>query len=524
MIGKLLRIMKKTIKSLSVKLALSALSLVGALGLLASGTVSVNAQVSTTNIFMSNTRYSFVGKLTTGNVVDSSLALIRTTQDALDGVYSTSSTQLQASDPLRIGSNIYYVASTSAITPENQVPLDRPLLSADIADGTSVIMKSQGTINVGIKTTVAGTDGALQVLVPAFDGTMLSDDGIPDPGFFDYNVLPTVTCPTNAGGASFLAPIATPSASVAMISGTPFHSFLCPYTGTLAVGTDFGFETNDNFISISGLINPAPREDHEIGMVDLTTFMVREMGSGNTVLKTNYVAAGVVEAVKAIVSVAPQITFEVNGVGANLNRCDNQITTDVSTTGIEVPFGDITPMMFRNAAQQLSVSTNAANGYVVTVATGDQMSLDGDGCPGTNTGAEVQTCINDFLGSNTASGTDEVALDTAIPWNDINIKGFGYTIGTPSTTSGAYIDANGVAHEVSTVGDWSVADGFKKFADQSATGGTASDLAEYPRIVIQNSSSTNEDVVDFCYRIVPSSNLVSGDYSTNVLFTATATF
>jgi hypothetical protein len=247
------------------------------------------------------------------------------------------------------------------------------------------------------------------------------------------------------------------------------------------------------------------------------------LDSSGLPVNTNRVLAGVVETVRAMVTVAPQITFEVVGVDSSTNVCNNNITTTVTTTGVEVPFGDISSMMFSDAAQQLSVTTNAANGYVLTVTATDQLSLDGAGCPGTNTGMNVITCINDFVGSDMASASDEPALDTPTPWTDVTVNGFGYTIGTPATAGGAYVDAQGVSHSASSVNDWSSDDGFKKFPDQSAAGAPG-DLIELPRVVMQNSSSTNGDTVDFCYRITPSADTVSGDYSTNILFTATATF
>jgi hypothetical protein len=183
------------------------------------------------------------------------------------------------------------------------------------------------------------------------------------------------------------------------------------------------------------------------------------------------------------------------------------------------------------------------------VAETDQLALEEnpDICLGSNTGMNNEECINDFTGSNMPSQSAEPALDVPIVWEDASINGFGYTVGTPVTTAGAYVDVNGVSHEatapyssctidaatntcsdamVAHTSGFTTAMGYRKFADQSAVDPdpTAVDGMEYPRAIMRNTSSTNEDTMDFCYRITPSASTTDGDYKTTVMFTATATF
>jgi hypothetical protein len=354
-------------------------------------------------------------------------------------------------------------------------------------------------------------NGALRVLIPAVDATVQASDGQADPGFFDYNLGATVTCPTDVTGFDFGAGVASPSATSVLIYGNAYHSFTCPYVGTGASGTDFGFEVGSNYLSIKGLLNPAPGENHVIGEVDLNTIIVQELNAAGAVVKSSYVNAGIVDAVRTVVRVAPQITFQIEGVADGENRCSGQVMTDVKTTGVEVPFADISPMMFKNAAQTLQISTNAANGYVVTVIESDQMSLDGGGCVGTATGDGEVHCINDFL----VGGSDPAV---AAAWtNPTTEKGFGYTVGmVAGFTNPTYTDSAGTVHQAATGFAGVEGQHFKKFADKSA--------GEGPIIVLKNTASTNNDKADVCYRVIPATNILPGDYENNLLFTATATF
>jgi hypothetical protein len=473
---------------------------------------SVTAQATPmAKVFIDNARYSFVGALASGNTASSSVALINSTQNMTGAIYSVSSRQLQGGDLLRVGSNFYYVATGSTIVREDQITLDRALNQSDIAEGTKVNYRALSNINVGVKTSSVTADGALRVLIPAVDATVQASDGQADPGFFDFNLGATVTCPGNVTGFDFGTGIASPSATSVLIYGNAYHSFTCPYVGTGASGTDFGFEVGSNYLSIKGLLNPAPGEDHVIGEVDLSTIIVQELNAAGAVVKSNYVNAGIVDAVRTVVRVAPQITFQIEGVASNQTRCSDQVTTDVATTGIEVPFADISSMMFKNAAQALQISTNAANGYVITVTESDQLSLNGGGCAATATGENEMNCINDFLkggGSPT----------TAAAWTDPTTeKGFGYTVGTVAGfTNPTYTDSAGVAHQAATGFTGVEGQHFKKFADKSA--------GENPVIVLKNTSSTNNDKADVCYRVIPATNIVPGDYENSLIFTATATF
>lgn len=85
-------------------------------------------------------------------------------------------------------------------------------------------------------------------------------------------------------------------------------------------------------------------------------------------------------------------TFTVEGMPAGTSI--NGTTTTGSTTATTIPFGKLVAGVASTTAQQLSVVTNARNGFVVTVQTdGDLMST---------TGAEINSFIE---GADTSSPT-----------------------------------------------------------------------------------------------------------------------
>ncbi|MDR0463264.1 MAG: hypothetical protein LBG64_03540 [Pseudomonadales bacterium] len=469
------------------------------------GVFGVEAQGTNARVFLTNPRHSFVGRVSNATTPNTSVIIIETTQNMSSRAFSISSRQLQSGDMLRIGTSYYYVAATSAVLQENQIPLDRVITSTDAAPGTEITYLAQTEINVGLLTTSANVDGAFRVLIPAATNDGISMDGQPDPGGFDFNVIASIQCPTDVPNFTFTEGIAVPSADLQPMFDGIYHSFTCYFTGDGEVGVDFGFDTNSNFMVIRDLINPAPNQGHVLGDVDINTIIIQELDALGDVINSHFVNTGVIDAVQAIVNIAPQITFEIAGVEAGTTQdpvlaCDGIVEIDVTTTGAAIPFGNISPTMFRNAAQRISISTNAAHGYVVTASATDQLSLGGEGCPGDGS----PTCINDFMSTNDP-GTTSL-------WDDMDQRGFGFTLGT--AIGPIYIDAEDVEHQASSA--FTISDGFRRFANRS--------INEDPQIIMSNTSSTNGDVVDICYRILPSANIVPGNYENSIIFTATATF
>ena len=92
------------------------------------------------------------------------------------------------------------------------------------------------------------------------------------------------------------------------------------------------------------------------------------VGSGDT----GATRVAIVNAVTVTASVETIFDFTVLGVGSGLNVNGDTITSTSTSTAL--PFGVLIPDTPATAAQDLQVSTNAANGFVVTVQTDQQLT------------------------------------------------------------------------------------------------------------------------------------------------------
>lgn len=131
-------------------------------------------------------------------------------------------------------------------------------------------------------------------------------------------------------------------------------------TVIIEIGTNATFgSTGSNQIT-----NPGAATSYEI---ELT------VGAGDT----GKTRVAIVDAVTVTASVDTLFTFTVNGVadGTLVNTAD---TTGGDTTATAIPFGTLVADTASTAAQNLEVSTNAANGFVVTVQV-DQQLLSANG-------------------------------------------------------------------------------------------------------------------------------------------------
>ncbi len=274
--------------------------------------------------------------------------------------------------------------------------------------------------------------------------------------------------------------------------------FECAYTGVGAVGTVFDGTTEDAFV-ISDLINPAPKDSgdvHTLGQADTYSVIIQHRDTGGTVIDQTVTKVGVVDAVKVSASIAPQLTFTVAGVNSGTSVCG--ITTDVTTTALTVPFGALTISSFVDAAQRLTVTTNAIGGYAVTAAENDQVGRGANACAGD--GSASITCIVD---ASVTGATHTTSAD----WTDAaNDPGFGYSLHPVTGGLTAAFTYNESARTFSA----------KQFADLAES--------EEVQTIYSRSTVAASDVVDVCYRIAPAATNAAGDYENYLVYTASATF
>jgi hypothetical protein len=176
-------------------------------------------------------------------------------------------------------------------------------------------------------------------------------------------------------------------------------------------------------------------------------------------------------------------------------------TTDVTTTAYSVPWGTIvTPDSFLEAAQQLTVSTNADGGYTVKIEENDQMGLNGITCTGAGAGESVN-CIQDTT-CNVTGCTESTSQDWTVAGS---YRGLGYTLANLSGTDAAFV-YNESSRTFSA----------KQVADQEAT--------ETKQTIMSNNGPVSSKQAYVCYRIAISGTQAAGYYYNKVKYTATATF
>lgn len=459
--------------------------------------VSHSASLTSVSVTLSNSRPSFVGALGAGNSEGSSQITITGS-----GYPSTTTDGLVQGDSLLIGNADSLATHTVTSVVSSSVVNITPALAAGDADtNDDVIATSSGSLTAKFTTANAIANGRFRVLIPAVSNDTDAADGLPDQGKFDFSTsAPTVTCPGDISGYDFVTGTAT--ASAITVDGADYHSFECAYSGSGGVGTAFDDSSNDA-IDISSLINPAPDAGHTVGTADSYSVIIQHLDSSFATQDTTTAAVGVIEAVRVTASVAPQISFTIGGVSSGDSTYCN-LTTDVTTTAAAVPFGELSISSFTEAAQSLTVSTNASNGYVVTAVANDQLGLDGGTCTGDNTGAD---CIPDSVGD--GSNMTHTAPEE---WSSTAVKGFAFTLDenaasalTPSfeyDTSSGNCDGTG--------------DCFKQFAD--------SEDSQAAQTIFSATTTADSQEVYLCYRAVISTTQSAGNYENYITYTATATF
>lgn len=461
-----------------------------------------SASLTSASVTLSNPRLSFRGILSANNSAGTSQVEI----DTGASQPSLSTAQLQEGDAVSIGESFSMGAYTVFTTsPAADFSITTALASGDADTGDDVVSTQSADLTVRFTTATAISNGRFRILVPALSDNTNATDGIPDGGFFDFSEAgATITCPGDvAGQYDFVAGTAT--ASAITIDSTDYHAFECAYSGTGGVGTIFdGGGGNEGVFLIEGLINPAPESGHATGTADTSNILIQHFDSAFAVTDSTSVSIGVIEAVKVTVSVPASISFSIAGVASSTSVCG--ITTGVTTTAAAVPFGEVVLSAFTDAAQILTVTTNAINGYVVTAIENDQLGLDGGTCTGDSTAAD---CIRDSAGDDATMGHD-----TSIPdyddWDNTATKGFAYSMQND--------DAASTAFEYSTVAGDCAGGTYcaMQFAD--------AENSQTAQTIFSSTTVADDEDVNVCYRVLPNVNNAAGDYQNFVTYTATATF
>lgn len=460
--------------------------------------VVFSGEFENTSATLNNARLSFLSALEGAQTTGSSLVTIDTTNYPSESVL-----QLQNRDDVVINDSTYTVATTIDDTSDNTFNLTAGLDVSDITDNATVYGIQASSLTVRLKTISALDEGSFRILVPAATDNGADHNDVPDAGGFDFgSATPaSITCPAPAAYGTFTATSTPADTSTVVLDGVYYHSFVCEYSGLGEVGTDFD-GTDANPFVISNLINPAPKtgaSNHTLGQADTYAVIIQHRDSTDVVIDQTVTKIGVLDAVKVSAYIAPQITFTIAGLPAETAVCGFSGGTDVATTALTVPFSDLTIGAFVDAAQRLTVTTNAIGGYAVTAAENDQVGREANACA-TDGSANI-TCIVD------ASVTGASHTASADWTNAATYPGFGYSLDPDATgatfTPAFYYNESGTFYA-------------RQFADLAAE--------ETVQTIFERSTVTASDVVDVCYRIAPAATNAAGNYENYLVYTASATF
>jgi hypothetical protein len=466
---------------------------------------SRSASLPNTSVTLSNSRLSFRGALTASNAVGSTEVRINTSNAGGNRPHASfDATQLQKNDPVKIGlaANMGQTYTVTDIIDGGTFTVTPALVTNNATLNDIVISTQSATLTVDFTTVNALNSGSFRVLVPARTtaaAALSSRDGIPDPGFFDYGATgnPTVTCTKQSGPGTYTGLAGTGSPEAVTIGTVVYHAFTCTHTGAGGIADSMR-------IVIDNLINPAPAISTTVarvsGVADAHNILVQHRNSANTVVDSTTVQVGVIEAVRVTASVAPQLTFRIEGQLLTTNVCGS--VQSVDTTATTVPFGELIIDDFKRATQKLTVTTNAVGGYAVTARMNDQLGRSGVACAGVNGSGLEGSCIQD---ANAGSMSNTVSADWTTPTSQ---RGFGFSLQNDVTFPAQNVDffynEGGNAFRA------------RHFSDTAG--------GETPQRIFYSTTVADTQSVNVCYRVAISASQAAGNYENYLTYTATATF
>ena len=461
------------------------------------------AGLSSASAVLSNPRLSYQAGVSATIAAGNTVITISNAGNA-----DNNTNHLFPNDPLTVGTNTGLQVNSV---------VDATTFTTDIALGTGVTSASKVySVQTGslITTFYTGSaipiGGSIQIKVPAPLGSVSGNpnDGVPDTAAlasngFDFNSITSsnVTCP-----AGFT--VGTPAAGTGG-SLSP-HIFLCNWangTAALPAGANLSVTMGDGAI---GLVNPAPATGHVQGQVDAYNVQVYTQsgvnGTGSTI-ENIQVKVAPDEGVFVSATVDETLSFSVAAVtSANMNTTCFGGTgapagTLITSTATTIPFGSsVLSNTFYNAAQQLTVFTNAPGGYTVKVEENDQMGKEGNVCTGAAAG-EANNCIQDTT-CNGAACTQSISAE----WSTNTNSGLGYSLTNVSPSTDASFVYNESSRTFSA----------KQFPDQEA--------AETKQVIMSNTGIVNGKSGCVIYRLSVSGTQPAGYYYNQVKYTASAKF
>ena len=462
-----------------------------------------SASLTSASATLSNSRLSFSGQVDTGASAGVTAINIKTSGNIAD----KNTNHLFPKDGVSVGAE---GGKTVASVVDTNTFMLSVGLTVPASDGDAIYATQSGTLTATFTTAnaiPANGDVIITIPDPATNGNDKAPDtaGSTTLNGFDFNTITTsnITCPT---GGSWSVTSAT--------AGTgDGHTVVCTTSSEIAASTSLTVVVGDG---TKGLINPAPiYSGHTQGLADTYTISIVTRDSGDLTIDSVNTKVAPVEAVLVSATVDETLTFQVQGVTAGTAACGAAV--DITTTAYSVPWGTLsTADVFKDAAQKLTVSTNADAGYTVKIEENDQMGKNGAIGIGATAG-EADNCIQDTTCS--SSNCDQA---TGYNWTDDDAyHGLGYSL----ENVGADTDAVFVYNSDNPCSETAGAGAFcaKQFADQEVPETKATIMCGGGGNCASNGPVSSKDVY-VCYRIAISATQPAGYYYNKVKYTATAIF
>lgn len=280
-----------------------------------------------------------------------------------------------------------------------------------------------------------------------------------------------IVLPAEFGAIAASTSVACPVGYVAEVPGAPSRTAQCISSGAHATGT--------NSIIISGVTNPA-----SIGSYSIS---VASYGAGAVLKESSNVLVAIVSSVVVTAGVTSNLIFGVAPIASGTSI--NGVTTTAPSGTTTIAYGTLSAGARSVIGQQVSVTTNAANGYTVTVTQDQDLTNASD------------AKINAFI--------DGLASTSAQVWTG------------PSAQLGS---ANTYGHLGVTTSDISLSmgGGFGANSFKGLAGTT-------PLEVMYNGGPSDGSTgsigsVEVAYAVQISTLQPAGDYSNNLTYTATPSF
>ena len=466
------------------------------------------AGLSSASATLSNPRLSFHGLLNVGVTAGGSVVVVK--GSGTGGDFDTRN--LFPNDNVLItGNSAISVASIAAdlVT----FTLTSPTTVTAAADANMTVAQN-GTLTVAFYTAAPiPLGGSIKISVPATatagnDGVPLSATSIAASGF-DTNGMTNAntTCPGGFTAGTFTTG-----------TGGAAHTFTCNNAGgAVPAGANITFVIGNTI----GLVNPAPIIGHVRGVAGIVADIYNIVaatysgtsGAGSLIEDLSMKTAPV-EGVLVTATVDETLQFTIAGQAlGSTTICGVAHVAGLTTTATAVPWGTISSGYSADkneAAQKLTITTNASDGYKVYAEQNDQMGLEGNICSGTAPSSGEYTfgassCIRDaHIGTGVTTPSSVISADWGA--NPGTNYGFGYSLTNSSGTDAKFT--------------YSTVYQAKHFADMEAGENKYAIGAE----VMTNAGPVSASAVFVCYRINIPATQPAGYYYNKLKYTAVAKF